>query len=1748
MSFQTKMTVSSLQTKGKIAIKKQKRSIDISDTLRIETKLPEGEAVQARTVQVEGQECLEISVGDVSGWVRLQCIGTSKSTVLGLRILLKASAETARRGPKIRTVIAKSKPKTSWRNAITETTQYIPIKTPFWTQITGLFACGSQTGGERVDALIDLPPNSSFVIAKVDQNLFPASMDDKSDRPLTESSVKIIRPFSLTSESDWTLNYLAKKPVVFSTNTHIEGFNVSGHVVASGPLENVDISTKEGKKKVHVVPSQPVRIIDNVWIPCGFQSCLDQFLDEGATEVKVGWSGDGANFSEILTLPQKLRLARFHETNKQMHTADEYSVPTSVKLFYFPDYTSTNPYQRLMYRNMPEVDAQAGDLTSAIEWLENEQSAQPVTLHLHWLNPVFAGCNTIEEGEKVCDDFLNRLAYFVRLGGIVIWTVHNAISHDGKLFAAERRLGQGVADLASVIHIHSRRLLPILADYYGIAESRVLVQQHPSFRGYYPSYVSREIAREHHGYAATDKVFLFCGQLRPYKGIDDLVTAFSEIVRKDPDAHLLIVGKPVFPYAPGFLTQKFKGVKNLRILEGHISDADLQWYYKASDWVVLPYKNVLTSGSLLCAMSFGQPCIAPKTGMIPDLLKSSKNGFTYNLDNPTGLLDAMLAACDTSLEDRATMAEVAQKTVEPLTWSKMGSALKSSLQRAYSTEIVRIDFEDYSRDCLLAGAKFPPNKIASTAIIILNYEHIDDVQRLISTLKKSSSQDFDIYIVDNASPSLSLSQLLLAVPGVHLLRLPENLGYAAGNNAVMRLIKPLGYKFAWILNPDMVVSTTALQQYQDAAQMYPEESILGAVIERGDADGNVASAGCYASFEDGVSTNHMFAGKDVNLLPDEPYPADFITGASIFLRMSALDVIGFIPEDYFLYFEETHWLLEAGRKGYKCLILPKVRLKHHKRSEEDGLPAKYYFYYYIRNNLLFFARMTGEPAKAAMNRLLVGFVTTWLKKIEARDPRSLETYKRISEQAIADGLNGIAGKRDLTKLESDIFNLPPLSRDVEPFGSFDIEDNGCVNGAISLKKQMVGSATIHILEQGKVIEGIKCKSENNGMRFHFKAQLPPKLRAGRVINLEFRLNGESIVNGHLSKFVPRVAPSYKGRIDGVSQFICSGWAWNKNDPQDQVKVEILHDGKVIGTAIAGEYRADLLRHEIGNGKAAFAIRLPRKFSDGSKRTLQLRVAGEPEVLFERTVLDGAISGGATPKPLEQSLDDLFYERQLWIAKHDLSALPVGRYFASMERAMAKRYEKRLPNETVSIIMPCFNRRNIIRDAVASVMGQTYANWELLVVDDGSSDGTAEFVEMMAAELAEDRIRVIRLPKNCGVSAARNAGLRAARGQWIAYLDSDNQWSPNFLTIMLGKLLSDADMITTAYCGQLIKQTTCTPGVEDLVEDVGLRGAPFDFALLENRNYIDLNCYMHRADMVEKYGGFSEELHRLVDWEFILRYSRMESPKYIPALLSYYFFDKADNQITRLVNYEKSLTVFNRIVDRHLSRTDQDLPTRKVDVLLVSEEHLEPETLSKRVQDIASSFPDGADFRVLVPMAENSFGSYILGCASEEVPQGLGQILKWGLQQRRADADIFVIKANGLPEKGWLNNLSCAIQTAPQAGVFVPRHMKLSGKLTDVAADIPFAHNTRDACVSLSVKSRLVINPDFNRQESLSELKGFGAFCFYITSECAADLWIPEEFQTKTDIFLLELANQIRHAHRRSIIFCGRVSVYDLPLS
>ena len=97
------------------------------------------------------------------------------------------------------------------------------------------------------------------------------------------------------------------------------------------------------------------------------------------------------------------------------------------------------------------------------------------------------------------------------------------------------------------------------------------------------------------------------------------------------------------------------------------------------------------------------------------------------------------------------------------------------------------------------------------------------------------------------------------------------------------------------------------------------------------------------------------------------------------------------------------------------------------------------------------------------------------------------------------------------------------------------------------------------------------------------------------------------------------------------------------------------------------------------------------------------------------------------------------------------------------------------DKKVSIIVPVYNVEKFITQTIDSVRRQTYENWELLLVLDGCTDGTPQVIEQYCAQVKDERIRVIRQPRNMGAAQARNRGVAEATGRYIAYLDSDDLW-------------------------------------------------------------------------------------------------------------------------------------------------------------------------------------------------------------------------------------------------------------------------------------------------------------------------------------------------------------------------------------
>ncbi len=233
---------------------------------------------------------------------------------------------------------------------------------------------------------------------------------------------------------------------------------------------------------------------------------------------------------------------------------------------------------------------------------------------------------------------------------------------------------------------------------------------------------------------------------------------------------------------------------------------------------------------------------------------------------------------------------------------------------------------------------------------------------------------------------------------------------------------------------------------------------------------------------------------------------------------------------------------------------------------------------------------------------------------------------------------------------------------------------------------------------------------------------------------------------------------------------------------------------------------------------------------------------------------------------------------------------------------------------VSVVIPAYNRAATIRAAIESVLRQTWTDFELLVVDDGSKDDTlAE-----AAKVTDPRLRLIENPRNMGAAGARNTGIAEAKGTWIAFQDSDDEWLPEKLEKQMARLLAPGADYVGAYCGLL------TLGlIGDRTEDrLRLRYVP-DSAIAEvdgdivapllQANMISTQTLVVRRDLILELGRFDEETTPIEDWDFVIRLAQRGTIAFVDEPLVHQRF--SENSITR--NTARRLRSRIRLVEKNI---------------------------------------------------------------------------------------------------------------------------------------------------------------------------------------------------------------------------------------
>jgi GT2 family glycosyltransferase len=179
---------------------------------------------------------------------------------------------------------------------------------------------------------------------------------------------------------------------------------------------------------------------------------------------------------------------------------------------------------------------------------------------------------------------------------------------------------------------------------------------------------------------------------------------------------------------------------------------------------------------------------------------------------------------------------------------------------------------------------------------------------------------------------------------------------------------------------------------------------------------------------------------------------------------------------------------------------------------------------------------------------------------------------------------------------------------------------------------------------------------------------------------------------------------------------------------------------------------------------------------------------------------------------------------------------------------------------VSVVIPTRDRRHLLETTLAAALNQRDVDHEVIVVDDGSGDGTAARL----AAIGDPRLRVLRNGASQGVSAARNRAIAEARAPWVAFLDDDDVWSPDFLRHQLAAVSGTGAVIS--YCDSLV--------LDHHMRLVGVSVPPEPEELpaaLQSWNFIGgPSVVLARSDALRLLGGFDEELSLMADWDLWMR--------------------------------------------------------------------------------------------------------------------------------------------------------------------------------------------------------------------------------------------------------------------------------------
>jgi glycosyltransferase involved in cell wall biosynthesis len=535
-------------------------------------------------------------------------------------------------------------------------------------------------------------------------------------------------------------------------------------------------------------------------------------------------------------------------------------------------------------------------------------------------------------------------------------------------------------------------------------------------------------------------------------------------------------------------------------------------------------------------------------------------------------------------------------------------------------------------------------------------------------------------------------------------------------------------------------------------------------------------------------------------------------------------------------------------------------------------------------------------------------------------------------------------------------------------------------------------------------------------------------------------------------------------------------------------LEVRVDGQAVGTALASDPRPA----PPGRTRLRFEFPLHHTLFGPATRRLEVwRPAAKPAL----GAMEAVIQQRRHYRDLPGFLAWSFHHRVVSAPFTEADRLCLAHFDAVADRLAQRPVVVPAGRPLVSVVMPCHNAAATLAAAIASVLAQQLASFELIVVDDGSEDETTTLLDA----IADPRLICLRLPRRSGPSQARNVALAQARGDLVAYLDADNRWDPRFLAAMAARLQEDPGR-QAAFCGQYLFHPGATM-------PFAARLGAFNPALADNESIIDINCLVHRRTALATSGGFAPALRRLEDWDFVLRLTAAEAPAHLPSCLSHYV--ARPESPSQRGERESAWQVITRrdgsAVEIARGGDGGGPPADGVSIVIPSFEV--PEILRACVARVRATVDLD---RVEVIICDNASSPETQACLSELVASeprlrldlaeengGFTRAANRGIALAKPGNHVVLLNNDALVAPGWLEAMLAVPRLEPDVGIVVPRQL-LAPATPTVAIHAPAANIHLDADVSLSAHHGNVLPRLPGHPLGLVELSFAPFFCVLLT--------------------------------------------------